>query len=102
MEIDYENSDNRYINILKGIFKFSEEEKKFYPILNENQKENILNFFEYLSNENNAQIENCLKIIFNLFTSSLETAIIITNSLDFEKKRNYNILNLLIDLCMNT
>ena len=102
MEIDYENTDKIYINILKGIFKFSEEEKKFYPILNENQKENILNFFEYLSNENNAQIENCLKIIFNLFTSSLETAIIITNSLDFEKKRNYNILNLLIDLYMKT
>ena len=102
MEIDYENTDKIYINILKGIFNFSVEENKFYPILNENIEENIINLFQYLSNEKNFQIENCLKIIFNLFNLSLEIAIIITQSLDFQNKSKVSFLIILIDLYMKT
>ena len=102
MEIDYENTDNICINILKGIFNFSEEERKFYPILNENVKENIIILFDYLSIDNNTDIENCLKIIFNLFNLSLEIAIILTKPLDYKNKRNFSILNVLIDLYMKT
>ena len=101
MDDDNIINDN-YIKILKGIFIFTEEDKKFKPILTDNAYNNIKYFFDYFSNENDIKIINSLEIIFNIFKQSLEIAIIISNFSYFENQINYTFFHLLIDLYMKT
>ena len=94
--------NDNYIKILKGIFIFTEEDKKFKPILTDNAYNNLKNFFDYFSNENDIKIINSLEILFNIFKQSLEIAIIISNFSYFENQINYTFFHLLIDLYMKT
>ena len=103
MEIEDEKNNNKinnYENILKKIFIFSEEENKFYPKLI-NSNNNIVELFEFLLSDNFIQIENCLKYILNVFKQSLEiTFLICSSNYDYEDKRDYNFIKLLIDIYM--
>ena len=66
--MDNDNIFNmNYFDILNKLFLFSKTEKKFCPILNKQFNSGIINLFEFLSNESNKNIENCLKILYNIF-----------------------------------
>ncbi len=101
--MDNDNIFNmNYFDILNKLFLFSKTEKKFCPILNKQFNSGIINLFEFLSNESNKNIENCLKILYNIFNISIDIAIIISTSTFFKEKKNYNFLTLLIDLYIKT
>ena len=106
MEIDDEknnNKINKYENILKKIFFFSEEENKFYPKLINSNNNNIVELFDFLLINNFIQVESCLKCILHLFKQSLEiTFQICSSNYDYEDKRNYNFIKLLMDIYMKT
>ena len=97
--MDNENIVNKdFFSILNNIFVYIENEKKFLPILKKQFNSSITSLFEYLLNENNKNIESCLKILYYIFNQSTDIAIIITLSSFFKEKKNYNFLTLLIDL----
>ena len=101
--MDNESIVNKdFFSILNNIFVYIENEKKFLPILKKQFNSSITSLFEYLLNENNKNIESCLKILYYIFNQSTDIAIIITLSSFFKEKKNYNFLTLLIDLYIKT
>ena len=101
MEIDEKNNNKikKYENILKKIFLFSEEENKYYPKLINANNNNMVELFNFLLNDNFIEVENCLKCMLNIFKQSLEIAFqICASNYDYDNKRNYNFIKLLMDI----
>ena len=96
------NNDKKdSLDFLNEIFFFSKDEQKYYPILIIKDNNSMVELFNFLISEDFINIEKCLNCILNVFKQSLEiTFQFCSLNNDFNDKRNYNFIKLLIDLYM--
>ena len=95
------NDKKNSLDFLNDIFFFSKDEQKYYPILIIKDNNSMVELFNFLISEDFINIEKYLNCILNVFKQSLEiTFQFCSLNNDFNDKRNYNFIKLLIDLYM--